>query len=73
MAAAARAVTFLSQDEIALSVVTASVDQENCAACLVCVRSCPYDVPRINEDGVSEIDPALCRGCGYAPLNVRPK
>ena len=64
MAAAARAVTFLAQDEIALSVVTASVDQDRCAACLVCVRSCPYNVPKINKDGVSEIDPALCRGCG---------
>ena len=64
MAAAARAVTFLAQDEIALSVVTASVDQDKCAACLVCVRSCPYNVPKINKDGVSEIDPALCRGCG---------
>ncbi len=64
MAAAARAVTFLAQDNITLSVVTATVDQEKCAACLVCVRSCPYGVPRINQDGVSEIDPALCRGCG---------
>ena len=64
MAAASRAVTFLAQDEIALSVVTATVDQENCAACLVCVRSCPYNVPKINADGVSEIDAALCRGCG---------
>ena len=64
MAAASRAVTFLAQDEIALSVVTATVDQEKCAACLVCVRSCPYDVPEINTDGVSEIDAALCRGCG---------
>jgi len=64
MAAAARAVTFLAQDEIALSVVTATVDQDNCAACLVCVRSCPYNVPIINADGVSEIDAALCRGCG---------
>jgi heterodisulfide reductase subunit A-like polyferredoxin len=64
LAAASRAVTFLSQTEITLSVVTAKVDQEHCASCLVCVRSCPYDVPRINEDGVSEIDEALCRGCG---------
>ena len=64
MAAASRAVTFLAQDEISLSVVTATVDQENCAACLVCVRSCPYNVPKINADGVSEIDAALCRGCG---------
>jgi heterodisulfide reductase subunit A-like polyferredoxin len=64
MAAASRAATFLSQAEITLSVVTAKVDQESCASCLICVRSCPYDVPHINKDGVSEIDPALCRGCG---------
>jgi heterodisulfide reductase subunit A len=64
MAAASRAATFLSQAEITLPVVTAKVDQEKCASCLVCVRSCPYDVPRINEEGVSDIDEALCHGCG---------
>jgi heterodisulfide reductase subunit A-like polyferredoxin len=64
MAAASRAATFLSQPEIALSVVTAAVDQEHCASCLICVRACPYGVPRINKEGVSEIDEALCRGCG---------
>jgi heterodisulfide reductase subunit A-like polyferredoxin len=64
MAAASRAAAFLSQPEITLSVVTAKVDQERCAACLVCARVCPYGVPRINKDGVSEIDEALCRGCG---------
>jgi heterodisulfide reductase subunit A-like polyferredoxin len=64
LAAASRAATFLSQTEIVLSAVTATVDQDRCAACLVCVRACPYDVPRINEEGVSEIDEALCYGCG---------
>jgi heterodisulfide reductase subunit A-like polyferredoxin len=64
MAAASRAAVFLSQPEITLSVVTAKVDQEKCASCLICVRSCPFSVPRINRDGVSEIDEALCRGCG---------
>lgn len=64
MAAASRASTFLSQSEITLSVVTAKVDQEQCASCLICVRACPYSVPRINKEGVSEIDEALCRGCG---------
>ncbi|MFC1892090.1 FAD-dependent oxidoreductase, partial [Thermodesulfobacteriota bacterium] len=63
-AAASRAATFLSQPEIILSAVTAIVTTEKCAACLVCVRACPYNVPRINEDGVSEIDEALCHGCG---------
>jgi heterodisulfide reductase subunit A-like polyferredoxin len=63
-AAASRAATFLSQPEIVLSAVTAKVDPDRCAACLICVRVCPYDVPRINEQGVSEIDEALCHGCG---------
>ena len=64
LAAASRAATFLAQDSITLSAVTAKVDPELCAACLVCVRVCPFGVPRINEEGVSEIDEALCRGCG---------
>ena len=63
-AAASRAVTFLGQPHLTLSAVTARVDQDKCAACLVCVRTCPYGVPRINEEGVSEIDDALCQGCG---------
>jgi heterodisulfide reductase subunit A-like polyferredoxin len=64
MAAASRATTFLSQTELTLSAVTAWVQQDLCASCLICVRSCPYGVPRINENGVSEIDIALCHGCG---------
>lgn len=64
MAAASRATTFLSQKQLTLSAVTAEVNQDNCASCLICVRSCPYNVPRINEEGVSYIDPALCHGCG---------
>ena len=73
LAAASRAATFLSQPEIKLSVVTAKVDQEHCASCLVCVRSCPYGVPRINKDGVSEIDEALCRGCGICAAECPAK
>ncbi len=64
MAAASRATTFLSQPHLTLSAVTASVEGDECASCLICVRSCPYGVPNINEEGVSEIDVALCRGCG---------
>ncbi|MCG8563449.1 MAG: FAD-dependent oxidoreductase, partial [Desulfobacterales bacterium] len=45
MAAASRATTFLAQEFLTLSAVTAEVNQVNCASCLVCVRSCPYNVP----------------------------
>jgi heterodisulfide reductase subunit A-like polyferredoxin len=63
-AAAGRAITFLSQADLTLSAVTAKVAAEKCASCLICVRSCPYGVPKINAEGVSEIDEALCHGCG---------
>ena len=63
-AAAGRAITFLAQPALTLSAVVARVSPEKCASCLICVRSCPYDVPKINADGVSEIDEALCHGCG---------
>jgi len=73
LAAASRATTFLSQDYLTLSAVTARVEAEKCASCLICVRSCPYGVPRINEDGVSEIDVALCHGCGVCAAECPAK
>jgi heterodisulfide reductase subunit A-like polyferredoxin len=72
-AAASRATTFLSQAELTLSAVTARVESEHCASCLICVRSCPYQVPKINEDGVSEIDVALCHGCGVCAAECPAK
>jgi heterodisulfide reductase subunit A-like polyferredoxin len=72
-AAASRAVTFLSRSHLTLSAVTAQVEAEKCASCLICVRSCPYDVPRINADGVSEIDEALCHGCGICTAECPAK
>ncbi|BHH83847.1 FAD-dependent oxidoreductase [Desulforhopalus sp. 52FAK] len=63
-AVAARAQTMLALDEISLGAAAAKVDGKMCAACLICVRECPFDVPFINADGYSEIDPAKCHGCG---------
>ena len=43
----------------------ARVDPLKCAACLTCVRTCPYGVPRMDEsEGVVVIDAASCQGCG---------
>lgn len=73
LAAVSRANAILSQPYLTLSAVTAKVIQENCTACLVCARACPYGVPYINEDGVSEIDPALCQGCGICAAECPAK
>jgi len=63
-AVAARAQTMLARDSINLGAAAARVDSKLCASCLICVRTCPFDVPFINADGYSEIDPAKCHGCG---------
>lgn len=63
-AAVARAVTLLSRDKLQMSGVVSTVDPENCAVCLTCVRACPYGVPFINDQHTAEINPALCQGCG---------
>jgi heterodisulfide reductase subunit A len=64
LAATARAVSFLASTDQTIGGVVAQVEQSLCAACLVCVRRCPYGVPRITKENVSEINEALCQGCG---------
>ena len=45
--------------------VVAEVDQDKCAACLTCVRVCPYEVPIIDvEVKKAKIEAAACQGCG---------
>jgi len=63
-AASARAATILSQEVLQVGGVVAVVEGERCAACLTCVRVCPYSVPVINAKGEAEIDLAKCKGCG---------
>jgi heterodisulfide reductase subunit A len=63
-AAVARAMTILSKKAIMVGGVVASVNPDRCAACLTCVRTCPYSAPHIGEEGYAIIDPAECRGCG---------
>jgi heterodisulfide reductase subunit A-like polyferredoxin len=62
--AVSRALTVLSQPYLMVGGVVSVVDPQKCAACLTCVRSCPYNVPIINEEGVAQIAPAACQGCG---------
>jgi heterodisulfide reductase subunit A-like polyferredoxin len=63
-AAVARAMTILAKEVILVGGVVATVDPDRCAACVTCVRTCPYDAPHIGPEGHAVIDPAECRGCG---------
>jgi heterodisulfide reductase subunit A len=72
-AAAGRAQTLLAENIINLGAAVAKVDGKKCAACLICVRACPFQVPFINADGYSEIDPAKCHGCGVCAASCPAK
>jgi heterodisulfide reductase subunit A2 len=65
---AGRASRILNQPHVLLGGIVACVDQEKCAACLTCVRTCPFGVPQINRDtkemGAAVIMAEDCRGCG---------
>lgn len=59
-----QAMKILCKEMMTTSAAIAEVDPDKCAACLVCVRVCPYGAPLINREGVSEIHPSACMGCG---------
>jgi len=74
LAAAGRALSLLSQETLYLGGVIAEVDPDKCVGCLTCIRTCPFEIPRIITEegrlgvgglgGAAFIDPALCQGCG---------
>ncbi len=74
LAAAARALTLLSQESLHLGGVVAWVDPEKCVGCLTCTRTCPFGIPQVIQQegrkgvgglgGAAYIDPAQCQGCG---------
>ncbi|HTX69492.1 MAG TPA: FAD-dependent oxidoreductase [Thermoleophilia bacterium] len=64
-AAAGRAAAILAKPALKAGGVVAEVDQDKCAACLTCVRVCPYEVPIIDpEVKKAKIEAAACQGCG---------
>jgi len=62
-AVASRANTILSKKELTIGGAVAVVNEDLCATCLTCVRTCPYNVPRI-LDRAAHIEVAQCQGCG---------
>jgi len=64
-AAASRAATILSQDELEIDPLIAMVDEDICTGCGICVEVCPYEARTLNErKRIAEVNDALCTGCG---------
>jgi heterodisulfide reductase subunit A len=66
--AAARAARILSSEKWEIEPIVAVVDPEKCknvkAKCAICLKSCPYNAPVIEEGKPARINPAMCHGCG---------
>jgi heterodisulfide reductase subunit A len=64
-AAASRAATILSQNELEIDPLIAMVDEDVCTGCGICVEVCPYEARTLNErKRIAEVNDALCVGCG---------
>jgi heterodisulfide reductase subunit A len=63
-AAALRAVALLARERVVAGAQVARVDQNRCRSCMVCIRTCPFRVPRLGASGKSWIERVACHGCG---------
>jgi heterodisulfide reductase subunit A len=71
-ATAGRATTILSKKPFHFGGTIAIVDPDICVGCLTCMRTCPFEIPRVSEEytgvgdlgGAAYIEPTLCHGCG---------
>ncbi|MFH1717883.1 MAG: FAD-dependent oxidoreductase [Planctomycetota bacterium] len=79
-AAAARAATILSKDEIELDATISEVVDDNCDGCAYCIDPCPYNaltlIEYMNKGNIKktvERDGALCKGCGVCQATCPKK
>jgi len=64
-AAAAGALSLLDKGSIVLEPITASIKEELCGGCKICVANCPFSAVEYDEEkGVSVVLDELCKGCG---------
>ncbi|MEF8874500.1 MAG: CoB--CoM heterodisulfide reductase iron-sulfur subunit A family protein [Candidatus Thermoplasmatota archaeon] len=63
--AAAKASTILSKDKLQSEATIASIDDDICSGCKMCISVCPYEAIEYDEeDEVAKITDVLCMGCG---------
>jgi heterodisulfide reductase subunit A len=64
-AAAARAGILMAQGKVTVEAITPKVLEENCKACGLCTKVCPYNAVVLNKDLKRvEVIEAACAGCG---------
>jgi len=63
--AAIRAAVRLGKERVEGPAIVATVDEELCAGCGLCVSLCPYGARQMDEEArIARVVEILCRGCG---------
>jgi heterodisulfide reductase subunit A len=63
--AASKVLKLFAQDEMASEPSVATVDEQLCAGCGLCVPACPYEARELHPwREVAAVNPALCQSCG---------
>lgn len=71
-AAAARALTVLTQPKMTVDGIVAEINQAKCSGCGVCVAICPYSAISMDEEkGKAVVNEAMCKGCGTCAASCR--
>ncbi|HUU26702.1 MAG TPA: 2Fe-2S iron-sulfur cluster-binding protein [archaeon] len=64
-AAGAGALKLIDKGSVVLEPITASINEDLCGGCKICVSNCPYSAVEYDlEKGVSVVIEELCKGCG---------
>jgi len=62
-ACASKALGILTQEKISHTPTVATVDEEYCSGCSLCISVCPYGAIKL-IDGKVHVEDVLCEGCG---------
>ncbi|MDI6840019.1 MAG: NAD(P)-binding protein [bacterium] len=65
--AASKVLELFSQPELKHEPIVATVDEDLCSGCAVCIPLCPYEARKIepkDEKRIAKITEVLCEGCG---------
>jgi len=62
--AAAKVLALMSNDEVMHEPIVATVYEDMCSGCSICIGTCPYGARELNADRIAEVNEILCEGCG---------
>jgi heterodisulfide reductase subunit A2 len=77
LSAAVKSYSYISKGEMELEPIIAGIDKDLCTWCDACMKACPFDAVKMEEDktkAYAVINNSVCKGCGMClpvcPVNA---